>query len=102
MASVHHGSLEVLHPQIRPPSAARQPPAGTAISQMSALLLSPFLPSTLFRPRTIRENYSRGSHQDSTLETCMEPEGGPEEIPKKMQKQLNTVSFPVGTRVLLL
>lgn len=82
MASLHHGSLEVLHPQIMSPSAARQPPASMAISQMSAVLLSPFLTSTLFRHCTIRENYSRGSHQDSTLETCMVPEGGPEERPK--------------------
>lgn len=82
MASVHHGSPEVLHPQIMPPSAARQPPAGMAISQMSAVLLSPFLTSTLFRPCTIRENYSRGSHQDATLETRVEPEGDT----KKMQK----------------
>ena len=76
MASVHHGSLEVLHPQITPPSAARQPPAGMAISQMSAALLSPFLLSALFRLCTMRENYSRGSHQDSTLETRVEPKKG--------------------------
>lgn len=76
MASVHHGSLEVLQPHIMSPSAARQPLAGMAISQMSAVLLSPFLTSTLFRHCMIRENYSRGSHQGSTLETCMEPEEG--------------------------